>query len=178
MQSGEYFDAKEILPDPLRDFITITEVDSGNFLVADLFRRKFGHPPPDQPHHLVGFYRDVDGNLHLAGYSHMMPFGDVYLSGGSCTNGETARLMSPGERDALRSAGGLWFHLLKYAYRKYADCCDAFFGHCGDARALEVALAAGFVRTEHEHLIVHWHKSLHPSIRRALLAKVHALGAF
>jgi hypothetical protein len=102
----------------------------------------------------------------------------VYLSGGSCTNGETARLMSPGERDALRSAGGLWFHLLKYAYRKYADCCDAFFGHCGDARALEVALAAGFVRTEHEHLIVHWHKSLHPNIRRALLAKVHALGAF
>jgi hypothetical protein len=25
---------------------------------------------------------------------------------------------------------------------------------------------------------VHWHKPLHPNIRRALLAKVHALGAF
>jgi hypothetical protein len=178
MRSGEHFNASEILPASLQDFITITEVDHGNFLVTDLFKRKFGHPPPEHPRHLVGFYRDSGGTLHLAGYSHMMPFGDVYLSGGSCTSGDTARLMSPGQRDALRSAGGLWFHLLKYAFRKYADCCDAFFGHCGDPRALEVALAAGFIQTEHEHVIVNWHKPLHPNIQRALLAKVHALGTF
>ncbi|MBX3696842.1 MAG: hypothetical protein KF811_03460 [Dokdonella sp.] len=178
MQTGELFDSREVLPESLREFIAISEIDHAELLVSRLFQRKFGHSPPTYPRHLVAFYRDPAGALHVGGYSHMMPFGDVYLSGGSCTNGETARLMSPGERDALRDAGGIWFHLLKYAFRKYADCCDAFFGHCGDPRALEVALAAGFVQTEHEHVIVHWHKALHPNIRRALLAKVHALGTF
>ena len=178
MQTGELFDSREILPESLRGFIMITEVDHANFLVAELFQRKFGHLPPDQPRHLVGLYRDSEGGLHLAGYSHMMPFGDVYLSGGSCTNGDTTRRMSEAERNTLRDAGGLWFYLLQYAFRKYAGCCDAFFGHCGDRRALEVALAAGFIQTEHEHVIVNWHKPLHPNIQRALLAKVHALGNF
>lgn len=178
MQSSEHFNASEILPESLRGFITISEIDHADFLITELFKRKFGHPPPDMPRHLVGLYRDENGALHLAGYSHMMPFGDVYLSGGSCSNGDTMRLMLPEQRDALREAGGLLFYLLKYAFRKYAGCCDAFFGHCGDRRALEVTLRAGFVQTEHEHLIVNWHKPLHPNIRRALLAKVHAFGAF
>lgn len=178
MQSGEMFDAREILPPPLQEFITITEIDHAGFLVGDLFRRKFGHPAPDIPRHLVGLYRAPDGGLHLAGFSHMMPFGDVYLSGGSCTDGNTARLMLPEQAAALRAAGGLWFYLLKYAFRKYAGCCDAFFGHCGDKRALEVALAAGFIQTEHEHVIVNWHKPLQDNHKRALIAKVHALGAF
>ena len=34
----------EILPEPVRAFLTITEVDSAQFLAGDLFRRKFGHP--------------------------------------------------------------------------------------------------------------------------------------
>ena len=178
MHFGESFDPRETLPAALHGFLTLTEVDGGDFLVADLFRRKFGHPPPTIPRPLVALYRDGEGGLHLAGYSHMMPFGDVYLSGGSCTNGDTARRMRPEEREALAAAGGVWFQVLKYAFRKYAGCCDAFFGHCGDKRALEVALAAGFVQTEHQHLIVHWHKPLHENVRRALTAKVHALGAF
>lgn len=178
MPTDAVVDPGEILPKSLQAFITITEIDSAGFLVSDLFRRKFGHPPPEGPHHVAGFYRDAGGGLHLAGYSHMMPFGDVYLSGGSCSNGDTMRLMLPEERDALRATGGLWFHLLQYAFQKYADRCDAFFGHCGDRRAYEVALQAGFVQTEHEHVIVNWHKPLHPNIQRALLAKVHALGNF
>jgi hypothetical protein len=46
------------------------------------------------------------------------------------------------------------------------------------ARALQVATAAGFVSAGHQHLITHWHKPLHENIRRALVAKVHALGPF
>jgi hypothetical protein len=178
METGEVFDSNAILPESLCDFLFITEVDNANFLITDLFRRKFGHPPPDYPRHIVGFYRDGSENLHVAGYTHMTPFGDVYLSGGSCTNGDAARLMSNEQRDALREAGGLWYFLLKYAFRKYANCCEAFFGHCGVPRALEVALSAGFAKTEFQHVIVHWHKSLVPIHQRALLAKVHALGPF
>ncbi len=178
MQVGEIFDAREVLPAELHSFITITEIDHANFMIEDLFQRKFHDPAPDIPRHIVGLYRDEAGGMHVAGYSHMNPFGDVYLSGGSCTNGETMRLMAPAEREAIRNSGGLWFHLLKYAFRKYAGCCDAFFGHCGDARALEVALAAGFVTTEFQHVIVNWHKPLVPKVQRALLAKVQALGPF
>jgi hypothetical protein len=178
MQTGELFDPAEILPSSLRDIVTITEVDRADFFITELFKRKFGHPPPDFPRHLVALYRDPSGAMHLIGYSHMMPFGDVYLSGGSCSDGETIRRMQAHERDALQAAGGIWFYLLKYAFRKYADCCDAFFGHCGDKRAREVAFAAGFIQTEHENLIVNWHKPLHENFRRALTAKVHALGKF
>lgn len=166
------------IPESLRPFLAITEIDDADFLVADLFRRKFAAPPPDVGRHLVALYRNAEGSLRLAGYSHMRPFGDVYLSGGSCSNGETIRTMDPQHREAIQAAGGIWYLVLKYAFARFADCCDAFFGHCGDPRALEVATAAGFVGAGHTHLIAHWHKPLHENIRRALIAKVHALGPF
>lgn len=171
-------DAQSTIPASLRSFLTITEVDDAAFLVGDLFRRKFAAPPPDVGRHLVALYGDPRTGVRLAGYSHMRPFGDVYLSGGSCSSGETIRSMDPAHRQAIEAAGGVWYLVLKYAFARYADCCDAFFGHCGDRRALEVATAAGFVSAGHEHLIARWHKPLHENIRRALVAKVHALGPF
>ena len=171
-------DALHTIPPSLREFLTISEVDDAGFLAGPLFRRKFAAPPPDVGRHLVALYRDGPGTLRLAGYSHMRPFGDIYLSGGSCSEGETTRAMVPAHRLAIQAAGGVWYLILKYAFARYADCCEAFFGHCGDARALEVATAAGFVGAGHEHLIVHWHKPLHETIRRALVAKAHALGPF
>lgn len=171
-------DAIHTIPGHLRPFLTITEIDNADFLVEALFRRKFAAPPPDVGRHLVALYRDAPGSLRLAGYSHMRAFGDVYLSGGSCSEGETIRMMQAEHREAIQTAGGVWYLILKYAFARYADCCDAFFGHCGDRRALEVATDAGFVSAGHEHLIVNWHKPLHDNIRRALVAKVHALGPF
>ena len=166
------------LPESLRPFLSITEVDDGAFLIGDLFRRKFAANAPDVPRHLVAWYRDADGAHHVAGYSHMRPFGDIYLSGGSCSDGRVVARMRHEEREAIYAAGGTWYLILKYAFRNFADDCDAFFGHCGDRRALEVAQAAGFQLTEHQHLIVHWHKRLHPVVQRALTAKAHALGPF
>ncbi len=168
----------QVLPPELAQFLVISEIDEANMLVGPLFKRKFGDPPPDFPRHLAAFYRFEDGRLGLLGYSHMRPFGDVYLSGGSCTDGNVYRAMQPAHRDHLQQAGGIWFYILKYAFERYKDCCDAFFGHCGDRRALEVALAAGFEQTETEHVIVNWHKELHPVIKKALTAKVVALGPF
>jgi hypothetical protein len=178
MQSGELFDPQEILPPELRAFMTITEIDRAEFLAGDLFQHKFRSTIPDFPRHLVAIYRDPQGGSHIAGYSHMRPFGEVYLSGGSCSSGDTIRLMQPHERAALDAAGGVWYFVLKYAFRKYADCCDAFFGYCGDKRALQVATAAGFQLTEHQHVIVNWHKPLPEVVKRALTAKVVAIGPF
>ena len=168
----------ESLPTALRSFLVITEVDSAEFFIGELFHRKFAAAAPDVPRHLMAFYRDGTGAHHVLGYSHMRPFGDIYLSGGSCSDGRVVTRMQDDERAALYAAGGMWFLILKYAFAKFANDCDAFFGHCGDARALEVALAAGFQQTEHQHLIVNWHKPLHEVTRRALIAKAHALGPF
>ena len=172
------FNPIETVPENLRSFLTITEIDDAELVVGALFRRKFGVPPPDFGRHLVALYQNADGSLRLAGFSHMRPFGDVYLSGGSCSDGDTIRTMTDAHRDAIQAAGGVWYLILKYAFAKFAEDCDAFFGHCGDRRALEVALAAGFVKTEFPPIIVNWHKPMHENFRRALLAKVVALGAF
>lgn len=170
--------AIDTVPDNVRTFLTITEIDDARFIAGALFRRKYAQTPPEMPRHLAAFYRTADGMLRLAGYSHMRPFGEVYLSGGSCTDGDTIRAMSTAHREALHAAGGVLFLILKYAFAKYAGECEAFFGHCGDARALEVTRAAGFVETGFQHVIAHFHKPLSESARRALVAKVVALGPF
>lgn len=172
-------DALHTIPKALREVFTITEVDDAGFLAGELFRRKYGTAPPDVGRHLVALYKDpVSGAARVAGYSHMRRFDEVYLSGGSCTDGDTIRAMPPDERRLLTEAGGVLHQILMYAFARYADCCVAFFGHCGDRRALEVVTRAGFVSAGHEHLIVHWHKPLQESVRRALVARVHALGPF
>lgn len=169
---------RDLLPDSIRPFLHLTEIDSPRLLVEDLFRRKFGDPPPDVPHHLAAFHVDAGGAARLLCYSHMRPFGDIFLSGGSCTDGNTYRAMPEAQRAALDAAGGPWHWVLKYAFRRYADRCEAFFGYSGDARALAVCRAVDFLPTGHPHLIVHWHKPLHEVMRRALVAKAHAIGPF
>lgn len=166
------------LPEGIRDFIIVTEIDDARLVVEPLFRKKFGQTPPQGPHHMGAFFVDDTGAARLICYSHMLPFGDVFLSGGSCTDGAVYRAMSDSQRQALAAAGGPYFWVLMHAFRKFADRCEAFFGYSGDPRALEVAAVAGFVPTEHPHVMVHWHKALHEVMQRALIAKVAAIGPF
>ena len=157
----------------------ICEVDDGAFFVGDLFRRKFGDVPPDVPHHIVSFYRDPEGRLFPASYVHFRPFGDTYLVGGASTDGRVIARMSEEERSAVKECGGLYLHALRYAFDRFADRCQAYFGYCGDARALEVDLAAGFVETEHPHLLAYFHKPLEDyRLKRTLIAKIHSIGPF
>ena len=166
------------LPEALRAFLTITEIDNSDFFIRKVFARKFGHAPPDFPRHFAAFYRARDGGSFVAGYSHMRKFEDVYLSGGSCTDGDTIRMFSPEEKALVDVAGGIFPQILKYKLAKLALDCDAFFGHCGDRRAFEVGIAAGFEQTEYEHLLVHWHKILKTNRKQELTAKINAIGAF
>lgn len=157
--------------------LVLTEVsDASPF--ADLFRRKFGHPLPDSGDHFVAFHRDARGALWPLSYLNYNRFGDIRLVGGGCTDGNVIRAMAQSERDAVQASGGVLVHLLRAGFRQFAADCDAYFGHCGDARAYAVDLAAGFEPTEHQFLLVHWHKPLHEVLRRALIAKAHAIGPF
>ena len=53
-----------------------------------------------------------------------------------------------------------------------------FFATCGDDRALEVALKAGFEATRHQDLIVNFHKPMPGRRKEALTDEIHQLGPF
>lgn len=155
----------------------ISEIDDAA-PATDLFRRKFGHPPPDIPHHVAGFHCAADGSLALACYVHFWSFGDILLGGGACVDDRVLRRLSPRERADLRRAGGLYRIVLDHALRRFSPHYAAIFGYCGDRRAEAVDLAAGFVPTGHDRLLVYWPRQPHANHEQALIAKAHALGAF
>jgi hypothetical protein len=153
-------------------------VDSGRFVAGELFERKFGGPPPLEGHHVVLLHKSSPGAIRLVSYAHFSPFGDTILVGGVCTDGDALRQMPSASADALIAAGGAYYSLLRYGFARFADQCQAYFGYCGDARAEVVNLQAGFVKTEHAHLLVNFHRPVHEVMQRALIAKIHSIGAF
>jgi hypothetical protein len=67
---------------------------------------------------------------------------------------------------------------MEQAARELTDC-KAWFGYCGDAKALAVDLRVGYMPTGHRHLIVKWFRDdLPESERRALVESIAAIGAF
>jgi hypothetical protein len=160
------------------ELIRITEIDDGPFFVNSLFRRKFGSDAPAVPHHVAAFLATAPDTFRLVGYAHFMPFGDIMLVGGVCTNGQAFESLDDTQRGVVRDAGGVYFQVLRYAFARFADDCEAYFGYCGDARAEQVNLEAGFRHTGHPHLLVNFHKPLHEVMQRALIAKAAAIGPF
>lgn len=155
-----------------------TEVESGAFFADEMFERAFGDDMPDWGHHLVLFYRKSPSHFIPLTYLNFAPHENVILVGGGVTNGRAFEHVEPEHARELREMGGGLYLMLRYGFEKFADECDAFFGHAGDARALEVDLQAGFEKTRHQYLLVNFHKPLPDAYKKELIAKVHALGAF
>lgn len=153
----------------LDDFIVVTEVDSGRDFAEPIFQRKFQHSVPDFPHHIVTFYRKDWHCLVPLSYVHIRPSGEINLVGGACTDGRGFAMMTDAQRDQVRAAGGVYLNALRYAFDRFADCCEAYFGYCGDARAWDVDMQAGFVPTQHEKLIARWHKPVEPERKLELV---------
>lgn len=166
------------LPGPLNEFLCIDVVESGEFHVGELFRRKFGHSPPGFGTHIVVFYRSASRALYAASYLHLWTTGTIGLIGGGCTDGRVLRLMSEAERSAIGDAGGLLLQTLRFAFDRNEKGLQAFFGHCGNARALAVDLQAGFLRTEDPNLLVRWNRDFDDSTRASLFQQALALGPF
>ena len=162
----------------LDDWLTLSEVDDGPAFAEPIFQRKYAQSAPDFPHHVVAFLRREDGAFVPASYLHFTLHEDVVLVGGGATDGRAFAQVPEEVANAIRDSGGLLLRTLRFGFGKYAGRCDAFFGHCGDPRAFEVDMQAGFQPTRVEHLLVYWHKLLDESRREALIDKVAALGAF
>ena len=164
--------------DPLDDIVIITEVADGPAVAGELFRRKFGQDLPDFDHHVVAFARTPHGAGDVLSYLHLWLRDDVCLVGGGCTDGRALARLPDAARERIRAGNGLLLRTLKHSFARYADRCEAFFGYCGDARAMAVDLEAGFVPTPHEHLLVHWHRPLPAARRDELVERVRGFGPF
>ncbi|KFN50841.1 hypothetical protein [Arenimonas composti] len=163
--------------DRLDDLVIITEVDDPAF-AAPIFRRKFAAEPPDFEHHVIAFLRPAEGVFVAANYVHLWLRDDVGLIGGAATDGRAFARLAADQAERIRAAGGLYLQTLRWTFAKFADRCEAFFGYCGDARAWEVDMAAGFEPTQHPYLIAHWHRRLGEARRGELVARVNGWGPF
>ncbi|HET9031999.1 MAG TPA: hypothetical protein VFN25_03740 [Dokdonella sp.] len=162
----------------LDDFIVVTEVAEGPAFAESVFQRKFKLSVPDFPHHIVTFYRQTWNCFVPMSYLHVRPWGDFHLVGGGCTDGRVFEMMTGAQREEVNQAGGLLLGALRYSFARFADRCEAYFGYCGDPRAYEIDMQAGFVPTQHERLIARWHKPLTPERKLELIAEAHKLIPF
>jgi hypothetical protein len=161
----------------LTDFVRVTEVDDGAFFVADLFRRKFGHVVPGFGHHVVAFVRQGEA-FRAASYLHLWIQDAIGLIGGGCTDGRALREMPADQAAAIEASGGLLLHTLGYTFDRFEDRLEAYFGHCGDARAKAVDLRAGFRETEHPHILVRYNRTMTDARKRELFAQAVRIGDF
>jgi len=168
------------MPSLARPFtdIQVTTVSDGPFFVDELFRLKFGSPAPDYGHSVIAFWRGDWQRFVPLCYTNFLPYEGVILVGGAMTDGRVLRQLPAETRREIKAGGGVYYAVLKYAFDRFAPDCEAFFGYAADTRALRVDLAAGFEHTEHEHLIVHFHKPLGAARQQSLIGKIHQLGPF
>jgi hypothetical protein len=159
-------------------------------LAADLFRECFNAEfpvprrdaglsiptPPENWRQYVAVYRSAQGE-ETVGFCNWIKHEDVYLEGGMCVRPGFYRRMPRPEYLECRSRGGLAQMMMERAAAELTDC-KAWFGYCGDSKALAVDLRFGYETTEYPFLIVKWFQALPQDERARLVAKTAAIGPF
>lgn len=173
------------------DSIRIFDARNAAALAGDLFRRSFGADfpvprdnaglpiptPPENWRQYVALYRWPDEREETVGFCNWIKHGDVYLEGGMCVDKTFYRRIPKDHFRDCQARGGIAQMMMAAAAREIDDC-TAWFGYCGDAKALAVDLRAGYVPTEHKHLIVKWFRSTSEPERKALIDSIAAIGPF
>jgi len=158
--------------------ILITEVEDSPFFVDELFQQKFGDSAPVYGYSVICFYRNSWNHFIPVCYANFLPHEGVILIGGAMTDGRAFGFMPEDLSGKIKESGGIYYHLLKFAFDRYKDQCEAYFGYAGNERAYEVEMQAGSEPTKHQHLIAHFHKPLTAERRSYLIEMVHSIGVF
>ena len=159
-------------------------------LATQLFRESFnaGFPvprdnslpvptPPEAWRQYVATYRWPDGGEETVGFCNWIKHRDVYLQGGMCVQRTFYRRLPREEFRELQARGGLAQAMMAVAERELNDGV-AWFGYCGDAKALAVDLRAGYVQTDRRFVIVKWFRDVPEAERRRLIDEVATIGPF
>src|SRR4051812_27713608 len=178
------------MPDTLAENLRIFRTDDGAALAAALFRECFGadFPVPRADAGLgiptpVANWRQYVATWtwpegpETVGFCNWIKYRDVYLEGGMCVRESFYRRLPREAFRALRERGGLAQMVMAHAATELTDC-KAWFGFCGDAKAMAVDLRFGYVKTGHPHLIVKWFADVPPAEQEALIDAIAAIGPF
>jgi hypothetical protein len=171
--------------------LRIFDAKNASALASDLFRESFhaafpvprngcGLPiptPPENWRQYVAVHRWPDGTEETVGFCNWIKHGEVYLEGGMCVKKSFYRRLPREEFRAIQARGGIAQMMMETAARELTDC-KAWFGYCGDAKALAVDLRAGYELTDHRFLIVKWFADVPANERRALIDSIAAIGPF
>jgi hypothetical protein len=158
--------------------LLITTVNDGSFFIDELFQKKFGSAAPQYGHSVICFYRSNWDHFLPLCYGNFLPHEEVILVGGVMTDGRTFRHLPQELSEKINDAGGIYYHVLKYAFEAFKDNCEAYFGLAENPRALAVNLTAGFEPTKYQHLIVNFHKPITAERKTYLIEKIHGIGPF
>ena len=161
----------------ISDFIKPIAVNSASFFVNDMFKRKFNSTAPDRGYHLVSFYKHENSFLPV-GYLHYSPYKNVFLVGGGMTDGNVIKLMSDEEKATILKDNGVLYYMLKHGFEYFSDQCEAFFGHIDIPRSMEISLAAGFNKTQHQYLVANFHKPMSKWKKNRLIKIINEVGSF
>jgi hypothetical protein len=176
---------------PLDQALRIFDAGNAETLAGGLFREVFNAPfpvprenaglsirtPPANWHQYVARYRWEDATEETVGFCNWIRHGDVYLEGGMCVREGVYRRLPREHFRACRERGGIAQMMMETAARELDDG-KAWFGYCGDAKALAVDLRVGYQVTRHPHVIVKWFRDLPLSEREALIDSIAAIGPF
>lgn len=132
---------------------------------------------PQDWRQFVAIYTWPDGTAECVGFCNWIKYKDVYLEGGLAVQKSFYRRLVRADFAACTARGGIAQIVMEAAATQLTDCV-AWFGYCGDPKALRVDLRVGFVRTEHPYLIVKWMRALPASSMQGWIDEVTRIGPF
>ena len=132
--------------------------------------------PPENWRQYVATYAWPHGE-ETVGFCNWIRHRDVYLQGGMCVKRNFYRRMPREDFAQCQARGGLAQMMMAVAERELGDAL-AWFGYCGDAKALAVDLRAGYVPTRHPYVIVKWFRDVPAPQREALVDEIARIGPF
>ena len=132
---------------------------------------------PEDWRQFVAIYSWPDGTAECVGFCNWIKYKDVYLGGGLAVQKNFYRRLAKPHFAECSARGGIAQIVMETAATKLTDCA-AWFGYVGDAKSMRVVLRVGYIRTEHQYLIVKWMRSLSASEQKARIDDITKIGPF
>ena len=173
------------------DALKVFETKDAASYAGALFQESFNSPFPvptayrildtqiqaEDWRQFVAIYTWPDGTSECVGFCNWIKYKDVYLGGGLAVQKNFYRRLGKPDFAQCSARGGIAQIVMETAIAQLTDCV-ANFGYCGDLKALRVDLRAGYVQTNHPHLLVKWMQTLPASEQQAWIDDVTRIGPF
>lgn len=173
------------------DAILVMHLRDARYFASQLFQDSFGAAfpvprencglpiptPPSHWHQYIALYKWPDDRIETVGFCNWIRFKDAYLEGGMCVRGDFYRRLPRDHWRRCKERGGIAELMMRTACNDLDDCI-AWFGYCGDKKALLVDKRIGYESTAVKYLIARWFRTVEESVKAKMIADVAAIGPF